>query len=240
MNKKNILVCVTNHNSNDNAIQLKNNFSKYFETIIIDSQSNEILEDFDVKLGNVYYTGLFNESVNQCKLRDKKYLFFIASDVYFYDYQKTSELIEELEEDIYLWAASSKGQSHYHCKNFKTESIREVPYLEGFCFLTNIECCDNLYPVSLDKNLYGYGIDLILGYNCIKRLRKKCVVDDRLEIYHKEGTGYNQGKALQDMYNWMLSSSDDGVKEYTTLYSRSWDSNIGSSDYKKLLNYLEL
>jgi hypothetical protein len=78
-----------------------------------------------------------------------------------------------------------------------------------------------------------------LGYNCIKRLGKKCLIDDRVEIYHKEGTGYDQGKALQDMYNWMLSSFDDGVKNYTVLYSRSWDSNIRSSDYKKLLEYLK-
>jgi hypothetical protein len=240
MNKEEILVCITNHNSNDNALDLKDGFSKYFDTIIIDSKSSKIEDEFDIKLENVYYTGLFNESVNQCKLRNKKYLFFIASDVYFYDYQKTSELIEGLEDDIYLWAPSSKGQSHYHCKNFKTESIREVPYLEGFCFLTNIQCCDNLYPISYDKNLYGYGIDLILGYNCIKELRKKCVVDDRLEIYHKEGTGYNQNKALQDMYQWMMSDFDDEVKKYTILYSKSWDSKIGSSDYKKLLEYLEL
>ncbi len=85
MNKNNILVCITNHNSNENAINLKNSFSEYFETIIIDSDSNIIEKDFDIKLENVYYTGLVNESVNQCKLRNKKYLFFIASDVYYED-----------------------------------------------------------------------------------------------------------------------------------------------------------
>lgn len=239
MNKEDILVCITNHNSNKNAIDLKIRFSEYFDTIIIDSKSDQVLEEFDVKLDNVYYTGLFNESVSQCKLINKKYLFFIASDVYFDDYKKVSELIESLEEDIYLWTPSSRGQSHYHCKNFKTKSFREVPYLEGFCFLTNLENCDNLFPVSLEKNLYGYGIDLLLGYNCIKRLRKKCVVDDRVEIYHKEGTGYNQGKASKDMYSWMMSNFDGGVKEYAILYNRSWNSSIGSSDYKKLLEYLK-
>jgi hypothetical protein len=233
MNKNDILVCITNHNSNKNSIELKKGFSKYFDTIIIDSESSEIEDEFDVKLGNVYYTGLFNESVKQTKDRNKKYVYFIASDVFYGDYQKVSELVDTLDDDVYLWSPSSSGQSHHHCKNFKTDSIREVPYLEGFCFLTHIECCDNLYPVSLDRNLFGYGIDLLLGYNCIKRLGKKCVIDDRVEIYHKEGTGYDQGKALQDMYKWMLSSFDDGVKEYTVLYSRSWDS-------KKLLEYLKL
>jgi hypothetical protein len=240
MNKENILVCITNHNSNENAINLKNGFSEYFETIIIDSKSSKIEDEFDIKLENVYYTGLVNESIRQCKLRNKKYLFFIASDVYYENYEKVSELILNLDNDVYLWSPSSRGQSHYHCKNFRTNSYREVPYLEGFSFLTNIECFEGLYPISLEKNLYGYGIDLILGYKCIKNLKKKCVVDDRIEIYHKEGTGYNQSKALQDMYQWMMSDFDDDVKKYTILYSRSWDNNINSSDYKKLLEYLKI
>jgi hypothetical protein len=239
MNKEDILVCITNHNSNDNAIELKNNFSKYFETIIIDSNSNKVSDDFDIKLENVYYTGLFNESVKQAKLRNKKYIYFIASDVYYEDYERIYEIIQSLNDDVYLWAPSSRGQSHYHCKNFKTDSIREIPYLEGFCFLSHIDCIEGLYPISMEKNLYGYGIDLLLGYNCIKILKKKCFVDDRVEIYHKEGTGYSQSKALQDMYNWMMSEFDNGIREYTVLYSRSWDSNIGSSDWKKLLEYLK-
>lgn len=39
------------------------------------------------------------------------------------------------------------------------------------------------------------------------------------------------------MYNWLISEFDNGVKEYTILYSRSWDSRINSSDYKKLLEF---
>jgi len=75
MNKEDVLVCITNYNSNENALSLKSNFSKYFETIIIDSKSNIIEDGFDIKLENVFYTGLFNESVNQCKIRNKKYYF---------------------------------------------------------------------------------------------------------------------------------------------------------------------
>ncbi len=240
MRTNDILVCVINHNSNDNALKLKDDSIKYFDAIIIDSKSDIIEDDFDIKLENVYYSGLFNECVKQCIERNKKYFFLIASDVYIDDFKSIYDTIESLDDEIYMWTPSSKGQSHYHCKNFKTESIREVPYLEGFCFLSHIECTDSIYPVSLDKNLYGYGIDLLLGYNCIKKLNKKCVVDDRIEIYHKEGTGYDQSKALQNMYNWMLNSFDDGIKEYTILYSQSWNATINSSDYKKLLHHLKL
>ena len=221
MNSEKILVCITNHNYNENSIELKNNFSKFFETIIIDSKSDTIVDSFDIKLENVYYTGLFNESVKQCKERGKEYLFFIASDVYVEDYSKIAKIIGELDDSIYLWAPSSRGQSHLHCKNKKTKGYRECPYLEGFTFLSKIECCDFIYPVDITINKYGYGIDLLLGFNCIKNLRKKCVVDDRVEVYHKEGTGYNQGNALHEMYNWMYYCFDNPVKDYTVFYSTS-------------------
>ena len=64
MNIDDILVCITNHNNNDNAIKLKKDFFNYFETIIIDSKSKIIMDDFDVKLDNVYYTGLLNQRNN--------------------------------------------------------------------------------------------------------------------------------------------------------------------------------
>ena len=238
MKIEDILICITNHNSNENAINLKDGFRDYAETIIIDSASDLLDDNFDIKLDNVYYSGLVNECINQTISRNKKYLFFIASDVYFDNYINILDIIKEIDDDIYVWSPSSKGQSHYHCKNFNTNYYREVPYIEGFCFLSNIECLKPIYPISLDKNLYGYGIDLLIGFFCYK-LRKKCVVDDRVEIYHKEGTGYNQNKALNDMYNWMLNDFNNEVKDYTILYSKSWDPTINSSDYKKLLNYLK-
>lgn len=240
MNIDEILVCITNHNDNENALKLKKMFSKHFETIIIDSKSDEVLNEFDIKLENVYYTGLFNESVNQCKIRNKKYLYFIASDVSYdnVDFDKLINIISNLNEDIYLWNPSSEGQSHYHCKNFKTDGMRDVPYLEGFNFLVNMKCCDFVYPVNMTENKFGYGIDLLLGFNCIKNLKKKCIIDDRILVHHREGTGYDKTKALQDMYKWMMSF-DDEVKKYTILYNKSWLSEINSSDYKKLLNYLK-
>lgn len=232
MKNEDILICITNHNNNDNALTLKNNFSKYFDTIIIDSKSDIILDEFDIKLSNVYYTGLFNESYNQTKERNKKYCFFIASDVYVENIDSILDCISSLDDDIYIWVPSSKGQSHLHCKNFNSNGLREVPYVEGFCFLSHIDVLSKMTPVSTSNNKYGYGIDLLMGFICIKNLRKKCVVDDRVEIYHREGTGYDQSKALQDMYNWMLSNPDNQVKEYTILYSKSPGHNT-------LLQYLK-
>jgi hypothetical protein len=232
MNIDEILVCITNHNNNENAIKLKKEFSEYFETIIIDSKSNIVIDDFDVKLNNVYYTGLLNQSFKETIDRNKKRCFFIASDVYIDNSLEIKNFISSLDEDIYLWAPSSRGQSHLHCKNQNSKNFREVPYLEGFCFLSNVEVVKNLYPISTVKNKYGFGIDLLMGFNCIKVLKKKCVIDDRVEIYHREGTGYDQSKALFDMYNWMLSNFNNDVVEYTKLYSIS-------PGYTKLLEYLK-
>lgn len=233
MNIDDILICITNHNNNDNAIKLKKDFSKYFETIIIDSKSEILMDDFDIKLDNVYYTGLLNQSFKETINRDKNKCFFIASDVYIDDISNIFNYISSLDDDIYLWAPSSRGQSHTHCKNKNSGGLREVPYLEGFCFLSDIEVIKNLYPISTQKNKYGFGIDLLMGFNCIKLLKKKCVIDDRIEIYHREGTGYNQSKALYDMYNWMLNDFNNDVIEYTKLYSTS-------PGDKKLLEYLKI
>lgn len=232
MKLEDILVCITNHNCNENAIDLKSKFSKHFESIIIDSKSIEDSNHFDIKLENVYYTGLFNESVAECKRRNKKYLFFIASDVYYDNINNIKDIVLDINDDIYLWAPSTKGQSHEHCKNMNTDGVRDVPYLEGFTFLINIEVCDIIYPVDINLNKFGYGIDILLGYNTIFNYKKRCVVDDRHEVYHKEGTGYDQMKALQDMYNWMMNNFNEDVRNYTVLYSKS-------PGYKVLLEELK-
>ena len=76
-----ILVTITNHNFNKNAIKHKSNFSKYFHCIIIDSGSQEQPDEFDIKMDNVFYTGLWNESVKQALKRKAKWLLFVASDI---------------------------------------------------------------------------------------------------------------------------------------------------------------
>ena len=224
MDLNKILVCITNHNNNDNSKKLKKEFSEYIDTIIIDSGSTEKLDDFDLKLDNIYYSGLYNESINQCLIRNKEYLYFIASDVFIDQVSSIVDIIINLNDDIYLWAPSSKGQSHEHCKNKNTNGYRNVSYLEGFTFLVNIEVCKKFYPINRINNFYGYGIDILLGYYTINEFKKLCVVDDRVEVYHLEGTGYNQNIALQEMYNW-FSKMDKDVVEYILFYSKGSNSD---------------
>jgi len=58
------------------------------------------------------------------------------------------------------------------------------------------------------------------------------LVDDRIEIYHKEGTGYDQGQALHMMYDWMGKDFNEEILRYTILYSKS-------PGHEKLLDYLK-
>ena len=231
MDLNKILVCITNHNDNDNAKKLKKEFSEHIDTIIIDSGSNEKLDEFDLNFDNLYYSGLYNESVNQCLIRNKEYLYFIASDVFIEQVSSIVEIIKNLNSDIYLWAPSSKGQSHQHCKNRNTNSYRNVAYLEGFTFLVNIKVCEKFYPIDRNSNFYGYGIDILLGYYTINKFKKLCVVDDRVEVYHREGTGYNQSTALQEMYNW-FTNMDKDVLEYIIYYSKG-------SNSEQLIKFIE-
>ena len=231
MDLNKILVCITNHNDNDNAKKLKKEFSEHIDTIIIDSGSNEKLDEFDLNFDNLYYSGLYNESVNQCLIRNKEYLYFIASDVFIEQVSSIVEIIKNLNSDIYLWAPSSKGQSHQHCKNRNTNSYRNVAYLEGFTFLVNIKVCEKFYPIDRNSNFYGYGIDILLGYYTINEFKKLCVVDDRVEVYHREGTGYNQSTALKEMYNW-FTNMDKDVLEYIIYYSKG-------SNSEQLIKFIE-
>jgi len=231
MDLNKILVCITNHNDNDNAKKLKKDFSEYIDTIIIDSGSKEEIDEFDIKLDNIYYTGLYNESVNQCIVRNKEYLYFIASDVFIDETSDIIEIIRNLDDNIYLWGPSSKGQSHQHCKNRNTNNYRKVAYLEGFTFLVNIDVCKKFYPVDRNSNFYGYGIDILIGYYTINYFKKLGVVDDRVEVYHREGSGYNQNTALREMYNWFSNMNKD-IFEYIVYYSKG-------SNSEQLIKFLE-
>jgi hypothetical protein len=103
--------------------------------------------------------------------------------------------------------------------------------LEGFTFLVNIKVCEKFYPIDRNSNFYGYGIDILLGYYTINEFKKLCVVDDRVEVYHREGTGYNQSTALQEMYNW-FTNMDKDVVEYIIYYSKG-------SNSEQLIKFIE-
>ena len=234
MKIEDILVCINNYNCNENANKLKQEFIKSgFYTIIIDSGSDLQEESFDIKLGNVYYNGLLNQSIESTISFDKQYMFFIASDVLIEDIDKLKLYITNLSSDIYLYSPSSKGQSHPWCKNRNTNDLRDVIFIEGFIFLSHINILKTIYPINLDVNRLGYGLDILLGYKSYKTFNKRCVIDDRFTVYHKEGTGYNTNRATIEMNNWIKKLSVE-EQNFINLYLTN-----GYNIESKLLNILK-
>lgn len=227
----NNIVCIVNHNDNDNAIMLKMMFSNYLETIIIDSGSDVVLDDFDVKLPNVGYSGLFNEACDIAIKKEVDGILFICSDVSIKKKQ-VKEIVDKINNlkssEIGVYSPSSRGQSHAHCKK-RGEEMREVVFVEGFMFYAFIDIIKEVYPVDLNINRLGYGLDAHKGLACIVN-NKKCVIDDSIEIYHKEGTGYNTQVASNQFISYMNLHKDLGE------FWRNYQAHDYNSDL--FLNYI--
>lgn len=218
MSKKTLAVIV-NYNLNDAAINLKEILSSKFDTLIIDSGSNEQPDEFDIKLNNVGYTGLFNRAVKEMIDREYDWLFFICSDVVMKksDVDKLKIHIDELPGDMGVYSPASTGQSHKHCKNHSTSGLRNVVFVEGFIFAASKVILEKIYPVQEEVNKLGHGLDAYKGFLCLKN-NLKCVVDDRIVVYHREGTGYNVGEASKQFVDWMNIPTMNDFQKFWNLY----------------------
>ena len=202
---KNILVTVVNYNLNDAAINLKTILSSKFENvIIIDSGSKKQPDEFDIKLENVGYSGLFNRASQEMIDKNYDWLFLICSDVVMKksDVEKLKINIDALPEDVGVYSPSSTGQSHQHCKNRQSGGLRDVLFVEGFIFAASRKIIEKVYPVDLNINKLGHGVDSYKGFLCLKN-KLRCVIDDNIIIFHREGTGYSTVEASNQWLNWM-------------------------------------
>lgn len=102
-------------------------------------------------------------------------------------------------------------------------------------FAVKKQILEQIYPVDLNINRLGHGIDAYKAFLCLKN-NLRCVIDDRLCFFHKEGTGYNTSEASMQFINWMNIPSMYEFKEFWNLYlSTGADS---SETLKKLKNKL--
>ncbi len=221
MKKEEIIVCVTNHNYNENSIKHKEEFLKIgIESYIIDSGSEDTLSEFDILLPNVYYNGLLNESIKLTINKNKKYMLFVAGDVFIDNYIELIDNILVLEDDVYLYSPSSRGRSHPWCKkNILGNSIRDVIFVEGFMFLSHIDLINVIYPIDISINKYGYGVDVLLGYITYTQFKKRCVIDDRIEVYHTEKIGYTTALAVDEMNNWIDTLTNEQIQYLKRFFS---------------------
>jgi hypothetical protein len=232
---KRVLVTIVNHNLNDEAINLKNIFSEQFDTIIIDSGSNTQPDEFDIKLPNVGYSGLFNSAAESMLNNEYDWLLFICSDVVLKksDVEKIKIAVETLPPDIGVYSPASTGQSHKHCKNHKTNTMRDVVFVEGFMFAASKKIIQQIYPVNTEINKLGHGLDAYKGFLCIQN-NLRCVIDDTITVYHKEGTGYNTTIASQQFLKWMTQPNMEAFSAFWSTYLLcETDSNRTLEVFKK-------
>lgn len=182
-----ICVCVTNYDFSDNASKLKNQFSQYFKTVLIDSSSPNPPINVDISIPNTYYPGLWNASVDYAITNNYKYLMFVASDLEIKNVKKlceyATEAISHKEIGVYSPSVSSKSRTSYPILiNGTTSYIRECGVMEGFFFLARTEILKSIYPISPEFK-YGWAMDVLTCHKSYE-LSYITVVDDRIDIFH--------------------------------------------------------
>lgn len=216
---KRIFCSIVNHNCNENAAALRQDLSLYFDTVVLDSGSDK-KEPYYVSLGNVYYSGLLNHSYRMAREAGYDYLLMVCSDVVF-ERKEIKKMVDNLEksrlEGIGVYSPASSGRSHTFCKREFGKGFRAVPFTEGFIFLASLKVLDEMLPVDLSVNKFGWGLDVGKGYFS----RKKdllCVIDDGVEVFHPESTGYSNEKAEAAMWSWVQSFKDPSFRQFFTTH----------------------
>jgi hypothetical protein len=205
-----VLCSIVNHNHNDNTLSLYKLFINYFDTVILDSGSSKAPENA-IKYSNIYYSGLLNEAYSIAKKYNYPYLLFICSDV-IVDQIAAIKLFDRLIKTdlakIGVYSPASTGESHIFCKKMTDDELREVPFVEGFMFLCDIEILDCFCPIDTKENLYGWGLDIAKSYFS-KKKNKLCVIDDNVEVEHMKGTGYSKEIAGYEMLTWVRTLNNN-------------------------------
>lgn len=209
---QNLLTVIVNHNCNKGAIHLKQQFAPLSDTLLMDSgstlqESEE--EHFDAILGNVYYNGLLNEAWKRFSAEDNyDYLLFITSDVEIenpqYLVKRTAGLLSEPTIGAYCPSTTESSHPFMNCKG--TSGIRKVTFPEGFCFAVKKEVLSKVCPVDTSINKIGHGVDIYIGYVTLL-LGMNSVVDDKVVVYHPNGSGYSDIEARKERDNWFDTKS---------------------------------
>lgn len=207
-----ILCTIVNHNHNDNALSLYNLHLNYFDSVIMDSGSNNPPKNA-VKFNNIYYAALLNNAYLLATKNNYKYLLFICSDVLVSAdelYKMYTRLLTLNYNKIGVYSPSSKGFSHSFCKKETECELREVPFVEGFMFLCDVKILGDFCPIDTKENLYGWGLDIAKSFFAKKR-NKICVIDDAVEVEHLSGTGYSREIAEYEMLSWLKTLNNEEI-----------------------------
>lgn len=204
--KAGVFTFIVNHRQNDNALALKELFHPLTLTCLMDSGSElppQQALHFDKIYPNIYYSGLYNEALRIFLESDLKLMLFITSDVTVPDPAALVHNIRSVMSDdrVGLYGPVSTGGVHPWGMPAHTGGVREVPYVEGFCFSAHRRLLETLGALDTSVNSLGWGIDVALGY-ISNRLGLRVLVDDRLEVLHPKASGYSRSSADDQMKQW--------------------------------------
>ncbi|MCQ2174636.1 MAG: hypothetical protein MJY61_05830 [Bacteroidales bacterium] len=206
-----ILCCILNYNENEKALEWYRRMSPHFDTVVLDSGSNPPCRgEGVVNLDNVFYSGLMNTAYGILRDKGYRWLMIVTSDLEIDD-RNTELLVSRMRlaltvPGIGLYQPSCRlslrGRSHFESRCHFTGHMRSVKFQEGWFHLVCREVLDDVFPIDLDVNRMGWGIDIALCYFARKR-GLYVIVDDKVKVLHPRGTGYNSDKAKEQMDKWL-------------------------------------
>lgn len=208
----NLLVTVTNHKLNKEAIALKKAFELHLDTILIDNdspfESKEEKQFFDYTLQDAYYNGQLNQAYEHLK-DHHTHLLIINSDIVVDDTKKLVDRVKEVYmqyPEVKVYAPSAHYSPHNHMANRGTKDIRKVTFTDGFCVIFPRDFLDIMCPIDLNLNKIGHGVEIYQGFLSMKH-NKWTVVDDFIEVQHPSGSGYPDKNARIQRDRWFATKS---------------------------------
>ena len=204
-----MLVAIINHNCNVNAIALRRSFQPLAPVKLIDSGSRlepEERQHFDDLLPNVYYSGLLNRAcMHAAELADEEPLLLICSDVIVTDPARLIALLRDTflgNAEAQIWAPSAIGEgAGYRHMVRRGDRPRRVSHVDGYCFAVRCGLLRRACPIDVRLNSFGWGVDRHLGY-LTAISGGYAVVDDRIEVMHPLGAGYDTDEARRQYAAW--------------------------------------
>ncbi|MGN8225571.1 hypothetical protein [Gracilimonas sp. BCB1] len=209
ISKENIAIIIFNHELNEKAIQLKQRFIGNVDVFLFDSGSqisNLERQYFDKAFENIYYNGLLNATNEFLKKQGYEIGVIITSDVEISNIGIFLDKIRRAfeKEEIGVYAPSAEYSFHHHMIYNKSNSVQQVSFTEGFCFAFRSNILNEMCPVDIKLNKFGYGTDVILGYHALDQ-GFISAVDHSYYVNHPYGSGYDKQAAIKAKHNWLAS-----------------------------------
>lgn len=231
-----ILICIFNYRHNDNAKRWLSILSPYFDTYVLDSGNNVVIEEF-IQFPNIYYSGLFNEAKKLSERKTYEWIGIIPSDITASD-ENIDKLLNKIHwlkftENIGIYQPSLDYTSRNWIGNIQTNKFKyeSKKIIEANIFFIK-GCILSKYPfIDTNVNKYGYGVSEGISFLSTS-LKYLNIFDNTLSVHHPDAVGYpadeasKQGRVyledlckkfkfnIDDMYNTRHNSLGEGYIKF--------------------------